>query len=253
MATSVSITVGFFFFVDWRLAFTPSAICLSNMDVCFGFFTHTKKGGSREKALWQSTKQIPSTCLWKLFMLPMHYASRVRHTPTEDSAGFMFTFMSPGKQVVIWHNHRHPQFCLASIHKLFRSLTALLHLNIQMKMRVFPRMAWQMYRCVSCATWRWFKKNNVGSSFELVLLRWTICCCLICWKIDQISEVRFFFFLWQCEEDTLYYLLCCEHSCTRIQWNVSFTHTLSPLERKWNGDVFGVSGDKSNRVQSGLF
>lgn len=152
MATSVSITVGFFFFVDWRLAFTPVCHLSLQYGRLFWIFHTQKKGGSREKALWQSTKQIPSTCLWKLFMLPMHYASRVRHTPTEDSAGFMFTFMSPGKQVVIWHNHRHPQFCLASIHKLFRSLTALLHLNIQMKMRVFPRMAWQMYRCVSCAT-----------------------------------------------------------------------------------------------------
>lgn len=86
--------------LDRRLGFTPSAICLSNMEVCLGFpffphtdtHTHTKKslsGGSKRGKAWQSTKQIPSTCLCKLFMLLMHYASGMRHTQIKQHC-FMF-------------------------------------------------------------------------------------------------------------------------------------------------------------------
>ena len=58
----------------------------------FWFFTKEKNsllGRRRRGKAWQSTKQIPSTCLCKLFMLLMHYASGMRHTQIKQHC-FMF-------------------------------------------------------------------------------------------------------------------------------------------------------------------
>lgn len=87
------------------------------------FFLQRKKnillGVRRRGKGWQSTKQIPSTCLCKLFMLLMHYASCMRHV----NQTVLFHVLSPCKQVVIWHGHIHTEFCLAPIHKLFWALS----------------------------------------------------------------------------------------------------------------------------------
>lgn len=72
--------------LDWRL----SLPCLPSVPSIWRFVLDLNKrerekkisllGGGMGAQSWQSTKQIPSTCLCKLFMLLMHYASAMRHT-----------------------------------------------------------------------------------------------------------------------------------------------------------------------------
>lgn len=102
-------------FLDIAFCLTMSAICRPNMQVCFGLHKRSigAWGGSRRRKGWQSTKQIPSTCFCKLFMLLMHYASGMRRTQITQHC-FMFSL-----HVSRWFGSlTPPEFCLAPILRL---------------------------------------------------------------------------------------------------------------------------------------
>lgn len=85
-------------------------------------------GRSRREKGWQSTKQITSPCLCKLFMLLIHHASGMRHS----NQAALFHVLSPCKEVVIWQSHSRTEFCY------YRAISgtglSVLHLNTKMEL-----------------------------------------------------------------------------------------------------------------------